>query len=51
MKFKIDGKDIEVFVNGEKQTKTIKKAKISDNGQKINEVVDAFIAKKEKEKK
>ncbi|HUV84462.1 MAG TPA: hypothetical protein VMV86_02070 [Methanosarcinales archaeon] len=50
MKFKIDGREVEVFVNGEKQSKSIKKVKLSDDGKKINEVVDEFIAKKEKEK-
>lgn len=51
MKFNIDGIDREILLNGEKQNKTIKKAKLSDKKQTINEVVEAFEAKKKHEKK
>jgi len=49
MKFKIDGKDREIYINGEKQTKAINKVRLSDKGKNVNEVMKEVIDKKAKE--
>ena len=40
------GKQKEIIVNGQKQTKVIKKAKLSDKGLKLDEAVKAALKKK-----
>lgn len=47
MKFNIDGKQMEIYVNGKKITKAAKKAKLSDKGEKLNDAMKKFLAKKE----
>ena len=49
MKFKIDGKNREVIVNGKNQFQTIKKTKLSDKGAKLNETITKIIKKREKD--
>jgi len=46
MKFNIDGTDREIKINGIKQVKIAKKAKLSDKKEKLNDVVKKFIATK-----
>lgn len=48
MKFNVDGKEMEIIINGKKITKAAKKAKLSDKGKKLNEVMKEFLAKKDK---
>lgn len=48
MKFNIDGKEREIHVNGKKVNKAAKKVKLSDKGEKLNEVMKEFLAKKGK---
>jgi hypothetical protein len=49
MKFNINGKEVDIVVNGEVQTEAAKKAKLSDQGLTQDEVVRK--AKEELDKK
>ena len=51
MKFKIEDEDRFIYVNGEKQTKTIKKVKLSDYGEKLNDIMKKVLEKKQKNDK
>jgi len=44
----MSSKKVDIYVNGEKQSKTIKKARLSDDGKKLNDVVKEFIERKVK---
>lgn len=48
MKFNVDGEQKDLYINGIKQAKQAKKVKLSDKGQKLNEVMKEFLAKKGK---
>jgi len=42
-------KSKKIILNGEEQLSKIKKARLSDTGKKLNDVVKEFLAKKAKE--
>ena len=49
MKFNINGKDVDLFINGEKIDKMIKKAKLSDKQLDPNKIVRKAKEKLEEE--
>lgn len=51
MKFNIKGNDVELVVNGKKQTKLMNKVRLADLGLEVNKVVEEAKRKKKAEAK